>query len=141
MLNRKSPRSKPYLALLLDRARAQVGPEARPEALVLARTAVDYLPDAQILAEAMEARASYLVSLDRTHLVGDPHVARLLFSRGDARGFPGLVPGAGGRPSRKVMPFAQQTSARRKPVPSSGLMGAPPLRLAMHGETRFRFSR
>ncbi len=79
MLNRKSPRSKPYLALLLDRARVQVGPEARPEALVLARTVVDYLPDAQILAEALEARASYLVSLDRTHLVGHPQAKQLPF--------------------------------------------------------------
>jgi predicted nucleic acid-binding protein len=78
VLNRKSPRSKPYLALLLDRAWVQVGPEA----LVLARTVVDYLPDAQILAEAMEAGASYLVSLDRTHLVGVPQVARLPFPVG-----------------------------------------------------------
>lgn len=82
VLNRKSPRSKPYLALLLDRARVQVGPEAGAEALVMARTAVDYLPDAQILAEAIEARAGYFVSLDRTHLVGNPQVARLPFPVG-----------------------------------------------------------
>jgi len=77
ILDRKSPRSKPYLALLLDRARMQVGPQAGPEAVAMACAATDYLPDAQILAEAITAQAVYFVSLDRMHLVGHPAVERL----------------------------------------------------------------
>jgi hypothetical protein len=50
------------------------------EALDQARLAVDYAPDAQVLAEALELNVKYLVSLDREHLVGNPRTETLPFS-------------------------------------------------------------
>jgi predicted nucleic acid-binding protein len=72
VLRRKSPESRPHMALLLDRARVQVGPEAGAEASAQAQSAVGYLPDVQVLAEALELKVDYFVSLDREHLVGNP---------------------------------------------------------------------
>ncbi len=77
VLKRKSPESRPHMALLLDRAQVQVGPEAEEEGLALARSAVGYLPDAQVLAEALEVGVEYFVSLDRKHLVGNPRMESL----------------------------------------------------------------
>jgi predicted nucleic acid-binding protein len=77
VLKRKSEESRPHMALLLDRAQVQVGPEAGKEALAQALFAVDYLPDAQVLAEALEIGVEYFVSLDRKHLVGNPRTESL----------------------------------------------------------------
>ena len=82
VLQRKFAESRASLALLLDRARVQVGREAKPEALEKALNAVAYLPDAQILAEALEIEIDYFVSLDRKHLVGNPRCADLPFAVG-----------------------------------------------------------
>jgi predicted nucleic acid-binding protein len=82
VLKRKSPASRPHMALLLDRAQVQVGPEAGIEALGLARLAVDYAPDAQVLAEALELKVDYFVSLDREHLVGNPQIGHVPFAVG-----------------------------------------------------------
>jgi len=79
VLKRKSPESRPHMALLLDRAQVQVGPEAGTEALAQAQPAVEYGPDAQVLADALELNAGYFVSLDREHLVGNPGTERLPF--------------------------------------------------------------
>jgi predicted nucleic acid-binding protein len=75
VLERKWPESRPQMALLLDRAQVQVGPE--DQALTLARSAVDHGPDAQVLAEALEIGVEYFVSLDRKHLVGNPRTESL----------------------------------------------------------------
>ena len=77
VLKRKSEESRPHMALLLDRAQVQVGPQASPEALALAHSAVDYGPDAQVLAEALETAVDYFVSLDQKHLVGNPRTESL----------------------------------------------------------------
>ncbi len=82
VLKRKAPESRPHMALLLDRAQVQVGPEAGTEAMALARTAVDYVPDAQVLAEALEKGVDSFVSLDREHLVGNPRTETLPFAVG-----------------------------------------------------------
>jgi len=82
VLKRKSPESRPHMALLLDRAQVQVGPEAGTEALALARSAVVYVPDAQVLAEALEIGVDYFVSLDQKHLVGNPQTGNLPFALG-----------------------------------------------------------
>jgi predicted nucleic acid-binding protein len=79
VLRRKSPQSRPHMTLLLDRAQVQVGPEAGTEALAQARSAVDYLPDAHLLAEALQLKVDYFVSLDREHLVGNPQTEILPF--------------------------------------------------------------
>lgn len=82
VLRRKSEGSRPHLVLLLDRAQVQVGPEAGTEALRQALSVVNYLPDAQILAEALEIGVDCFVSLDRKHLVGNPKTGDLPFAVG-----------------------------------------------------------
>lgn len=82
VLKRKSDASRPLMALLLDRARVQVGPEAGTEALNQAQLAIKYVPDAQVLAEALELHVDYLVSLDKKHLVGNPGVENLSLAVG-----------------------------------------------------------
>jgi predicted nucleic acid-binding protein len=89
VLKRKSPESGPHMALLLDRAQVQVGPEAGKEALAQALSAVDYLPDAQVLAEAVEIGVNYFVSLDQKHLVGNVRIERLSFPVGTPGDFLG----------------------------------------------------
>jgi predicted nucleic acid-binding protein len=82
VLRRKSPESRPHMALLLDRAQVQVGTEAGTEALAQARSTVDHLPDARVLAEAVEIGVNYFVSLDQKHLVGNPRTEHLSFPVG-----------------------------------------------------------
>lgn len=77
VLSRKSPESRPHMALLLDRAQVQLGPEAGKEAFAQALSAVDYLPDAQVLAEVLEIGVEYFASLDQKHLVGNPRTESL----------------------------------------------------------------
>lgn len=61
--------------------------KAGEEALARALSAVDYLPDAQVLAEALETGAEYFASLDRKHLVGNPRTESLPIVLGTPRGF------------------------------------------------------
>ena len=75
VLTRKSPGSKHYFALLLERANIQIAPEADERALQLAGSAIDYWPDAQVIAEALMVDADYFVSFDRAHLVGNARAA------------------------------------------------------------------
>jgi len=86
-LERKSPRSTAYFALLLDRAQIQVGEEASSSALEQAQSVIDYLPDAQVVAEAATIGADYFVSFDRKHLVGNPPIEALPFPVGTAGDF------------------------------------------------------
>ncbi|HOU23261.1 MAG: hypothetical protein BWY10_01948 [Chloroflexi bacterium ADurb.Bin180] len=74
VLTRKAPQSKATLALVLDRARVAVGPEPGKHDVARASAAVTYKPDAHILAEALAAKADYLVTLDKAHLLGN-HLA------------------------------------------------------------------
>jgi predicted nucleic acid-binding protein len=87
VIKRKSPESGPHMALLLDRAQVQVGPKAGTAALAQARSAVDYAPDAQVLAEALELKVDYFVSLDREHLIGNPQAETLPFAVGTPGNF------------------------------------------------------
>jgi uncharacterized protein len=74
---RKAPDARPTLVLLLDRARAEVGPHPQPADLALARSVTTYEPDARIVAEALAARVDFLASLDRVHIVGPAAAAQL----------------------------------------------------------------
>lgn len=87
VLDRKSPESKPYFALLLNRAHIQVGPEADRDAIERAGMAVSYAPDARVLAEALTAGVDYFVSFDRKHLVENPKTRQLPFCLGTAGDF------------------------------------------------------
>ena len=82
VLTRKSPGSKGALALLLDRARVQIGPAPAPAMHAQAQAIVTYPPDADVVAEALAAQVDYLVSLDRQHLVDNPNNTALPFPAG-----------------------------------------------------------
>ena len=87
VMARKSPRSRAYFALLLDRAQVQVGEKADADALGRALSVLDYPPDAQVLAEALAIEIDYFVSFDRKHLVGNPQAAQIPFPIGTAGDF------------------------------------------------------
>jgi predicted nucleic acid-binding protein len=87
VIDRKSPSSKAYFALLLDRAQVRVGADPGQDALETATAAIAYLPDAQVVAEALTVGADYFVSLDRTHLVGHPGADQLPFPVGTSGDF------------------------------------------------------
>lgn len=82
VLMRKAPESKALLALLLERAKVNVGPEPDPMMLAQATEVVAYAPDARILAEALAVEVDYFVTLDRHHFVDNPRVKVLPFPVG-----------------------------------------------------------
>ena len=87
VIEQKSPESKAYFALLLDRACINVAQGAGDEALKRALAVINYLPDAQVVAEALEVGVDYFVSFDREHLVGNPCADELPFPLGTAGDF------------------------------------------------------
>jgi predicted nucleic acid-binding protein len=87
VLDRKSPKSKAYFALLIDRSRIQVGEDPGEATLRQAQSVIEYLPDAQVVAEALALEVDYFVSFDRKHLVGNPRARELPFPIGTAGDF------------------------------------------------------
>jgi len=87
VLDRKSPQSKAYFALLLDQSRVQVGEEPGESLHRQAESVIAYVPDAQVVAEALALGVDYLVSFDRKHLVGNPRAGELPFPIGTAGDF------------------------------------------------------
>lgn len=69
VVRRKAVHTLPDLALLLDVAKIQVGPEADETTLARARRLVAYPPDALVLAEAMEVRPDWFLTHDRQHFL------------------------------------------------------------------------
>ena len=86
-LERKSPRSKASFALLLNQARVHIGIEPGASSIARAFEIVGYLPDAQVLAEALTSGADYFVTFDSKHLLGHLDAAQLPFPIGTAGGF------------------------------------------------------
>jgi predicted nucleic acid-binding protein len=75
---RKASESRPLLALLLDAARVEVEPAPSRKLLASARRLVAHTGDAAVLAEALAARADWLLSHDKRHLLAaGTHVAAL----------------------------------------------------------------
>jgi predicted nucleic acid-binding protein len=87
VLDRKSPQSKAFFALLLDQSRVQVGEEPGESFHRQAASVIEYVPDAQVVAEALALGVDYLVSFDRKHLVGNPRAGELPFPIGTAGDF------------------------------------------------------
>ena len=82
VLTRKSPRSKPLFALLLQQANVEISPRADEKTMEKALNIIAYTPDAKVVAEAMMSDIDYFVSLDRKHLVGNPYAEKLPFPIG-----------------------------------------------------------
>lgn len=74
VMGRKAPGERALLALLLDRANAEVGPEPTEADMRLARSVMEYRPDAHVLAEALASGADRFVTLDRKHFLGQPEL-------------------------------------------------------------------
>jgi hypothetical protein len=87
VIERKSPKSKAYFALLLEWSGVQIGEEPGESTLQQASSVIEYLPDAQVVAEAIVIGVDYFVSFDRTHLVGNPRAKELPFPIGTAGDF------------------------------------------------------
>jgi predicted nucleic acid-binding protein len=87
VIKRKSPKSLSYFALLLDRAKVQIGEDADESSLQQTLAIIGYVPDAQVVAEALALNVDYFVSFDREHLVGNPRAEVLPFPIGTAGDF------------------------------------------------------
>lgn len=87
VIARKSPRSKAYFALLLERSHIKISDKPGETALRQATAAIKYLPDAQVVAEALTVEADYLVSFDHKHLLGNPRTMALPCKLGTAGDF------------------------------------------------------
>ncbi len=89
VLERKSPSSKGYFALLLDRAKINAGKKPGRNQVARATKLVEYLPDAQVVAEAIAIGADYFVSFDREHIIACPNIDSLPFPVGTPGDFLG----------------------------------------------------
>lgn len=77
-LRRKAPHLLPTLARLLDRVQVEIG---EPGSLERYNTCLDLAGqagDARILADAWQAGASYLVSLNQKHILAHPEYSHIL---------------------------------------------------------------
>ncbi len=69
VVQRKAAESLPYLALLLDTAKVQIGAEASSDSLEYAKRLVTYPPDAIVLAEAIESQPDWFLTHDHQHFL------------------------------------------------------------------------
>ena len=82
VLLRKAPDLRVLLAQLLDTAQVKIGDLPTKKYLVQANAFLDYAPNAQVLAEAMQATPDWFVSHDREHFLDNPGLANLPFQIG-----------------------------------------------------------
>lgn len=75
-LRRKAPERLGALALLLDRSGVLVVEPASSATLSKVNRYLDYVPDAMILASAIDAQSDYFVTLDKHHFLGNEEVMR-----------------------------------------------------------------
>lgn len=65
----KAPATRPLLTVLVDAAGVELGPKPSRKVLASARRLVTRSGDAPVLAEALAAKAEWLVSHDKRHLL------------------------------------------------------------------------
>ena len=82
VLLRKAPELRTLLAQLLDTARVKIGDTPSEEHFEKANALMEYAPDAQVLAEAIQAAPDWFTSHDREHFLGNPDLAKLPFQIG-----------------------------------------------------------
>lgn len=82
VLRRKVPGSLPLLAQLLTISRIANSPAPTQEQLTSARKCVTYMPDAYILAEAIQARPDWFVTHDKEHFLNQQKEIDLPFEIG-----------------------------------------------------------
>jgi predicted nucleic acid-binding protein len=74
-LKRKAPETLPLLAILLDRGGVTVEGAAPHKSAAALASVTGHPGDAQIVADALQAKADYLITLDREHLLGNALLA------------------------------------------------------------------
>ena len=82
VVRRKVPASLPVLAQLLSRGQVATSPPATEQQVALARTCVQYRPDAAVLAEAIQSNPDWFVTHDKEHFLQMQTEANLHFRIG-----------------------------------------------------------
>lgn len=82
VLKRKAPHLLGLLAQLLDEANIEVGKAPTSKHLRQAKSLVEYIPDATVLAQAIAAKPNWLVSHDKEHFIGNTALNDLPFKIG-----------------------------------------------------------
>ena len=77
-LRRKAPHALGHLAILLDAANCQVVDDAPWAEVESWNEIVGYGPDAGVVATAVAAKAEYLVTLDRRHILNNKRLVQRL---------------------------------------------------------------
>jgi predicted nucleic acid-binding protein len=82
VLLRKAPQLLPLLAQLLDEIHLEIGGEPAVSENQQARSLIDYLPDAHVLAQAIHAEPDWFASHDKAHFLENPALKNLPFKIG-----------------------------------------------------------
>jgi len=82
VVRRKAPTSLPVLAMLLEIGGVEISPAHTKEQVKIARSIVEYQPDAYVLAEAIAAEPDWFVTHDRAHFLKENKVSNLDFHIG-----------------------------------------------------------
>ena len=82
VIRRKIPSSLPTLARLLETGLVETSPAPDEKLIDLARSIVDYEPDAYVLAEAIEAEPDWFIAHDKRHYLREAGVYKLYFQVG-----------------------------------------------------------
>lgn len=82
VLRRKASELIPLLAELLDEVQVEIGEDPSEEISRKAGQLMEYLPDAIVLAEALEVQAEWFCTHDREHFLNNPALAGLPFRIG-----------------------------------------------------------
>jgi len=87
VINRKSLDLLPLLGMLIDQSRSHLVPSAPANEIEKLYRIVGHAGDAHVAADAMHAKAEFLVTLDKAHLLGNTklqhHVSCRIVSPGD----------------------------------------------------------
>lgn len=82
VLQRKAPHLLGLLAQLLDEANIEVSDAPTAKQMNLAKSLIEYEPDANVLAQAISAKPDWLVSHDKEHFIGNANLNDLSFKIG-----------------------------------------------------------
>jgi len=82
VLQRKAPHLLGLLAQLLDEANIEVSEAPITTQVNLAKSLIEYKPDANVLAQAISAKPDWFVSHDKEHFIGNTELNDLSFKIG-----------------------------------------------------------
>lgn len=83
VVRRKVPTSLPLLAQLLAAGKVDRGPKPTQKQMDAAKACVQYLPDAQVLAESVAAQPDWFITHDKEHFLNQRSDMQLGFEIGN----------------------------------------------------------